>query len=403
MMMTILYRYSGETGTYTNPFTDVGSNRYYTNPIGWAYSIGLANGITDTTFEPDTTLNQQQLLTFLYRYATKYLNISYGSFSTDLTGYTDYSLVNTYSKAAYQWALAYHIYDPGTSNYLYPRKSSTRADVALFITRFSFNIEKFKTTDQFSFTNSIYDSTTKTGDLSTTYRMTTIDKQLALDIINKNCSSSQAEDLTAKLTNMIGSPNIGLCFGMSVAIFLDKIGKINFNVSAGNVVSMSKVVKPRLNLSVDSALFFYQFAQFIPSGKKGYIYNLNENSSKFYNTISQIPSMLSAEGPMILCFYGNQYDSSGNIIEWGHAVIIESYSAPTANSQYHTLQCIDPNSTGKTTYQIAYVDHSIDLYDGIIVNTDYGTTFFINKLVFMPKAALDLYNSYDYDGPYNNS
>lgn len=104
MIVTILYRYAGVSGTYNHPFTDVASNRYYSNPIGWAYTIGLASGITDTTFAPDQALNREQLLTFLYRYATICLSITYSTFTNDITGYSDYANVGKFARTSYQWA-----------------------------------------------------------------------------------------------------------------------------------------------------------------------------------------------------------------------------------------------------------------------------------------------------------
>ena len=50
-----------------NPFTDVPAGAYYTDAVQWAVQQGIAAGTSDTTFSPDATLTQDQMLTFLCR------------------------------------------------------------------------------------------------------------------------------------------------------------------------------------------------------------------------------------------------------------------------------------------------------------------------------------------------
>ncbi|MGM9662459.1 MAG: S-layer homology domain-containing protein [Oscillospiraceae bacterium] len=51
-----------------NPFTDVKTGAYYTDAAAWAVEEGITTGKTTTTFEPDTTCNRANIVTFLYRY-----------------------------------------------------------------------------------------------------------------------------------------------------------------------------------------------------------------------------------------------------------------------------------------------------------------------------------------------
>jgi len=67
--VTFLYRAAGEPEVSgTNPFTDL-TQDWYKAPINWAYNADpqITDGMTDTTFEPDTKLNKAMMLTFLYR------------------------------------------------------------------------------------------------------------------------------------------------------------------------------------------------------------------------------------------------------------------------------------------------------------------------------------------------
>ena len=66
--VTFLHRYLGKPEpTIANPFTDVDSGEFYANAIRWAVENGVTTGVTTTTFEPDSTCTRGQIVTFLYR------------------------------------------------------------------------------------------------------------------------------------------------------------------------------------------------------------------------------------------------------------------------------------------------------------------------------------------------
>ena len=50
-----------------HPFTDVEEGQFYFQPMLWAVENGVTNGLTATTFGPNTTCNRAQVVTFLYR------------------------------------------------------------------------------------------------------------------------------------------------------------------------------------------------------------------------------------------------------------------------------------------------------------------------------------------------
>ncbi len=50
-----------------HPFTDLQKNEYYYNAVLWAVENGITNGMTDTTFAPNTTCTRGHIVTFLYR------------------------------------------------------------------------------------------------------------------------------------------------------------------------------------------------------------------------------------------------------------------------------------------------------------------------------------------------
>lgn len=67
--VTFLWRANGRpapTNT-NNPFRDVAADEYYTQAVLWAVQQGITNGTSDTTFSPNATLAQDQMITFLCR------------------------------------------------------------------------------------------------------------------------------------------------------------------------------------------------------------------------------------------------------------------------------------------------------------------------------------------------
>lgn len=68
-VVTLLWRAAGSVQpTITgSKFTDVDSNRFYYNAMLWAVEHGVVNGLTETTFEPILNCTRAQAVTFLYR------------------------------------------------------------------------------------------------------------------------------------------------------------------------------------------------------------------------------------------------------------------------------------------------------------------------------------------------
>lgn len=68
-VVTFLHRTAGRPGTASaeQPFTDVKPSDFYYDAMLWAVGNGITNGMTATTFGPDTNCNRAQIVTFLYR------------------------------------------------------------------------------------------------------------------------------------------------------------------------------------------------------------------------------------------------------------------------------------------------------------------------------------------------
>ena len=68
--VTFLYRQAGSPDVEINKtFTDIsGLSDEFQKAISWAAATGVTDGVTDTTFAPNATVNREQAVTFLFRY-----------------------------------------------------------------------------------------------------------------------------------------------------------------------------------------------------------------------------------------------------------------------------------------------------------------------------------------------
>ena len=68
-IVTFLYRAFGSPAVGTNdlPFTDVPAGSWCAAPVAWAVKNDITNGLSATSFGPETSCNRAQVVTFLYR------------------------------------------------------------------------------------------------------------------------------------------------------------------------------------------------------------------------------------------------------------------------------------------------------------------------------------------------
>ena len=68
-VVTFLWRAEGQPAPTSseNPFTDVKEKDFYYKPVLWAVEKGITNGTSPTTFAPKSTCTRGQIVTFLYR------------------------------------------------------------------------------------------------------------------------------------------------------------------------------------------------------------------------------------------------------------------------------------------------------------------------------------------------
>ena len=134
MIVTILYRQAGSPAASGNPFADVDPGQYYAQPIAWAASHGIVNGISATTFAPDDPITREQMATILYRYA-RYQGEDVSD-QGNLSAFADADTISAYAKQAMAWANGAGLINGVEGNRLNPTGQAVRCQAAAILHRF---------------------------------------------------------------------------------------------------------------------------------------------------------------------------------------------------------------------------------------------------------------------------
>lgn len=144
MLVTVLWRLDGETAPKTaTTFTDVDVNAYYADAVAWAAESGVVNGIGGGRFDPEGNVTREQIAAILFRYAS--LKGVDTAARADLTAFPDAEKASAYARDALSWAVAAELVKgtkEGSTIYLDPQGSATRAQVAAILSRYAQNIVK---------------------------------------------------------------------------------------------------------------------------------------------------------------------------------------------------------------------------------------------------------------------
>lgn len=117
------------------PFTDVDPDSPYAAAIDWAYMVGITNGTSATTFEPDAALTREQAVTMLWRCAKLVgIDVSVGE-NTNILSYEDYDEISEYAIPAMQWACGAGITIGTSETTLSPKEAVTLEQIDLLVAR----------------------------------------------------------------------------------------------------------------------------------------------------------------------------------------------------------------------------------------------------------------------------
>jgi len=127
-VVTFLWRAQGqpEPASQKNPFKDVSSKDYYYKAVLWAVQNGITSGTSATTFGPNETCTNGQVVTFLWRANGSQAANGTSSLASQYNGqyYTD----------AVAWADSIGLLS-GTGKAFKPENFTSRADIVTYLYR----------------------------------------------------------------------------------------------------------------------------------------------------------------------------------------------------------------------------------------------------------------------------
>lgn len=136
MFVTALGRLAGiNPDSYqTGKFTDVKADAYYAPYVNWAAQTGIVEGITATTFAPDTNINREQMAVIMKNYAAK---LGYDLPQTlKAVTFADNTQISSWAKDAVKSMQQAGILAGKNENKFDPKGTATRAEVATVLRRF---------------------------------------------------------------------------------------------------------------------------------------------------------------------------------------------------------------------------------------------------------------------------
>ena len=136
MFVTALGRLAGiNPDSYqTGKFTDVKADAYYAPYVNWAAQTGIVEGVTATTFAPDTNINREQMAVIMKNYAAK---LGYDLPQTlKAVTFADNTQISSWAKDAVKSMQQAGILAGKNENKFDPKGTVTRAEVATVLRRF---------------------------------------------------------------------------------------------------------------------------------------------------------------------------------------------------------------------------------------------------------------------------
>lgn len=136
MFVTALGRLAGiNPDSYqTGKFTDVKADAYYAPYVNWAAQTGIVEGVTATTFAPDTNINREQMAVIMKNYAAK---LGYDLPQTlKAVTFADNIQISSWAKDAVKSMQQAGILAGKNENKFDPKGTATRAEVATVLRRF---------------------------------------------------------------------------------------------------------------------------------------------------------------------------------------------------------------------------------------------------------------------------
>ncbi len=137
MVATVLHRVAGsERVDASEVFTDVPAGQWYSLGVAWANAKGIVNGMGGGLYAPNDAVTREQLVTMLYRFEKDYRQVAVPA-TGSLDGFPDGNSVSSWAHDAMGWAVGAGLIQGRNTGYLDPSGTATRAEVATILQRFS--------------------------------------------------------------------------------------------------------------------------------------------------------------------------------------------------------------------------------------------------------------------------
>ena len=131
MVVTVLYRISGEEFEPAGSFSDVSADDWFAPAAAWAAKTDIATGYEDSTFRPYLPVTRSQLAAFCHRFAAYDDGRDY---STVLSRFYDSKKLPDYAWESMAWALENRLFAGMVFDTIYPDLPVTRAQLAQVLT-----------------------------------------------------------------------------------------------------------------------------------------------------------------------------------------------------------------------------------------------------------------------------
>ena len=429
MVVTTLYRMAGSPSSSASvSFTDVSSTDWFYAAVRWSVQYGIANGVTTTTFEPNSMVTREQALTFFLRYLKNFeKRTAYYHYSITYCG--DYSQIDSYAVASFRWAVSNGIVYPDSSanNKLYPKSYVYRRELALWLCRYGTNIWGIRHgKDSFRFTNTA--ANFRSGDRDINRIMISQSHYNKLyNLISDPLEQNELAEFAALY------PWDGVCYGMTMSMLMDKLGKIDFdgafvydcddiwdipapkNVANAHHKSVLDLQRKTYISLAESGIDYYFLSQKITSkfnpstgggiwvwprnGEAGWVNWSVELPYGTTNTTSLkalVDHQRKSQLTLVGLYYSKKYVNK-EPAGIGHSILV--YGTPTEEGNYYIFKAYDPNNLNAARLRISkdYTSCVLDSKDANNLTTTIVAevvTYFKNYYYF---------NCLDLDGDSNAS
>ena len=129
--VTMLYRAAGSPAvSELSSFTDVPADSWCAEAFAWAVDVGIVSGVAAGIGAPTMTINREQLVIMLYRFAgSPYVKY-------DLSVYSDIDMVSYYAFDSFEWAVSNGYVSGMSATTLGPQFTTNRAQAATILAHY---------------------------------------------------------------------------------------------------------------------------------------------------------------------------------------------------------------------------------------------------------------------------